>query len=111
MTDISDLPKIDTIPQLVVFLGEKFTKIDNKLKKLDRLAIDIAIIKSDYVTKEDIKNLATKASVEELKTSVDNLALRVKENTDEITVLGERQERMESWVKLAAPKVGIDYKP
>jgi hypothetical protein len=66
-----------------------------------------------FATKEEMnqgfKELNEKFS--QLQSTVDGFAKSYNDNDIETTALGHRVDTIETWVKKAAPKVGLDYKP
>lgn len=62
--------------------------------------------------KEELKlDLATKADINALQTSVDKLASRFDKFDTESTVTKHRVERVEHWVTKAAEKIEVPYNP
>ena len=59
--------------------------------------------------KSDIADV--KQGVQVLQTSVDSFAKTYKDNTEEIKVINYRVGKQENWIKQAAPKIGLEYKP
>jgi predicted nucleic acid-binding Zn-ribbon protein len=90
------------LPQEIKNLNERFDTLSTFI--LDHVA-----------TKRDLqdlrKKLPSKDDFSKLQTSVDGVAKSGKDNTDEIKVLGHQISRMEEWIKRAAPKLGVEYKP
>jgi hypothetical protein len=55
--------------------------------------------------------LADKADVDRILTVADKIAKNSEDYRIEVTALSQRIEEMEGWIKQAAPKLGIEYKP
>ncbi len=64
--------------------------------------------KEVFVTKEDLKVLDIKIS--NLQSTMDGIAKITAKHEDEIPIMGSRVEKVESWVKKAAPTIGLKYK-
>ena len=47
----------------------------------------------------------------QLLEEVDGIAKRFKNTDQELQIVGERASRMEDWIKRAANKIGVEYKP
>ena len=67
--------------------------------------------KEVFVTKTELVDVETrlKQSFSNLQTSVDGLVKTVKDK-QEIKVLGHRVDKVETWTRKAAPKVGVEFK-
>ncbi len=68
--------------------------------------------KEIYSTKEDLASLELKFSqkFDSVITALDAVAKNMKDYHQEATVNRHRLERVEDWVKLAAQKIGLEYK-
>lgn len=77
-----------------------------QLKQLSNFLINE--FKEVFATKADFKVLDDKIST--LQNSVDGLAKLGSDNQDEVAALGGRVDNVKGWVKVAAPKLGLEYK-
>ncbi len=80
------------------------------------------MIKFSNFIKEDMKTVfATKVEMnagfkainkkfDQLQTSVDGILNIAKDHPQEIVAVGSRVDNIEGWVKVAAPKIGLEYK-
>lgn len=93
-------------------LDARFDKIDDRMNTFDEFK-DFVV--GHMVTKEElderIANLPTKEDFHNLVSVIDGYAKQVSETNQEIIVLGEKANRIESWVQKAAPKIGVEYNP
>jgi len=76
--------------------------ITNKLVTKEELAEQLGELRADLPTKADFTNL---------QKSVDAIAKGFKDSEQELQIVGERTTRMESWIRKAADKIGVPYKP
>lgn len=69
-------------------------------------------MKTVFATKEEM-NAGFKAmnkKFAQLQTSVDGILNIAKDHPQEIAAVGSRVDSVEGWVKVAAPKIGLEYK-
>lgn len=90
-------------------MDQQLADISEKLENLTDFLRKHMVTKQEL---EDLKSdLPTKADFHLLQSSVDGLAKQFKNTDDELKVVVERASRIEAWIKKAAPKVGVEYKP
>jgi hypothetical protein len=90
--------------------------MDQELKnihtKLDKL---MSFLAKNMLTKQELKDLRdelpTRADYAHLQSSVDGIAKEFKDTDEELQIATERTLRMEAWIKKAANKIGVEYRP
>lgn len=90
--------------------------MDQDLKQLNKRFDTLAtFIRENMVTKLELQGLreevATKTDIGRLETSMDAIAKLQKDTNQEVSALHHRMNQMEHWVKSAASKIGVEYKP
>jgi archaellum component FlaC len=92
---------------------KKFTGINGKFNRLYKFLIDNMVTKVEFNQELDrVRNgMATKTSMEILRTAVDNLAKRVNDNYQESKAHTHQITTLTEWVGRASKKIGVDYNP
>lgn len=75
--------------ELIEYLGERFTKIDNKLENLEREKAD-------------------KSDIHELMKSIDTYAKKADTYFQEMVMLSHKVDRHEKWIQQLAEKLGVN---
>ena len=94
-------------------LKSEFSRIDGRFDTL------MDFMREHVPTKEEISQeldklrseVATKDELRVLTNSIDAYAKITKDYFQEVTILGARVSRMESWIQAAAAKLGVEYRP
>jgi hypothetical protein len=72
-------------------------------------------VQTNLVTKKEfddrLAELPTKEDFSNLLNAVDGIAKQLSALTDEQSTSASRSERMEAWIMKAATKIGVEYKP
>ena len=77
-------------------------------KEIKRLTEYLIIAFKDvFATKDDINRIEKK--IDTLKTTVDGLSKEKKTNNDERVIANYRLKKIEEWVEVVAPKVGVKF--
>ncbi len=88
------------------------SQFDNLNARFDSLK-DFLV--ENFVTRQEFEDrfadLPTKQDFHNLMSTVDGYAKQVKDTGDEIVILGEKANRLETWAKLVANKLGVEYNP
>ena len=70
---------------------------------------------NNMITKDEVEqrisDLPTKADFNQLQISVDGIAKQFNDHNQERVIGAHRSTRMETWIKNAAKKIGVDYEP
>ncbi len=96
-------------------LNTRFDGVDKRFEKSDQQVKSIKdFLYKEMPTKQEMEErfseLPTKQNFSNLQTSVDSYAKKADLYYQEMAVMRHRMERMEDWIKLAAPKLGVEYK-
>ncbi|HKR10932.1 MAG TPA: hypothetical protein VJT15_02650 [Pyrinomonadaceae bacterium] len=94
-------------------LKNGFDRLDQRFETL------LDFLRRNVPTKEELTqelnklrtDVATKDELRVLTNSIDAYAKIAKDYFQEVTVMGTRISRMESWIQAAAVKLGVEYKP
>ena len=95
-------------------IKEQFDSIDSKFDSLNSRFDNLKdFLMEHFVTKQEfedkLSDLPTKQDFQSLVSTVDGYAKQVNDTNQEILILGEKANRLESWVKQAAGKIGVEY--
>ncbi len=87
---------------------------DEDIKKITQAQLEAQ--KEIFFTKEEMdEKFYSKPEMDEkfslLQSSVESFAVGTKTNAEEIKVVNSRVTNTENWIKQAAPKIGLEYKP
>ncbi len=87
---------------------KELNKISGQIENLSTFMRKNVALKLDLKEMED--RLPSKEDFNKLVTSVDSYAKQSKDYYQEVTVLVAKVSRMETWIKVAATKLGVEYK-
>jgi Tfp pilus assembly protein PilO len=90
-------------------LKEEFKNINARFDNLNDFLIEHIVTKEEFHDK--LADLPTKADFSNLVSTVDGYAKQAKDTSDEIIILGEKANRLESWAKQVAGRLGVEYNP
>lgn len=90
-------------------LNTRFDRIDGRLDNVQSFMMEHLVTKLDL--DERSANMPTKGDFQNLVTHVDGYAKNVNGVSQEIIILGEKANRLETWAKQAGTKLGVDYNP
>lgn len=87
----------------------RFDQIDSRLNNVQAFMMEYLVTKKEFDAK--LADLPTKLDFQNLVSVVDGYAKNVKDVGEEIVVLGEKANRIETWAKQAGTKLGVEYNP
>jgi hypothetical protein len=90
-------------------IKEQFDKMNSRFDNLKDFIVEHFVTKQEL--DEKFENLPTKADFSNLVSTIDGYAKQVNDTNQEILILGEKANRIESWVRQAATKIGVEYNP
>jgi len=90
-------------------LKNEFIRIENRFDTLMKFLQKHMVTRQEF--DERFETVPTRQDFHVLQVSVDGIAKQYKNTDQELTIVGERTSRMESWIIKAAAKIGLDYKP
>lgn len=88
-------------------IKEQFDSINSRFDNLKDFLVEHFVTKQEFNDK--LSELPTKQDFQSLVTAVDGYAKQVNDTNQEILILGEKANRLESWAKQAAVKIGVEY--
>lgn len=88
-------------------IDSKFDSLNSRFDNLKDFLIEHFVTKQEF--NERLSELPTKQDFQSLVSAVDGYAKQVNDTNQEILILGEKANRLESWVKLVAVKIGVEY--
>lgn len=90
-------------------LNTRFDQIDSRLDNVQSFMIEHLVTKAEL--DERLANMPTKEDFQNLVTHVDGYAKTVKDVSQEVVILGQKADRLETWAKQAGTKLGVEYNP
>jgi|GEM_PF-5942259 len=97
-----------------VKVHDEFTKVHHRIDKVDkRVDKVIAFLQKYMPTRAEIdarfENVATKNDINNIMTKIDGLAKMMKDNSETTQIVEGKLFYHEKWIRLAAPKIGIEF--
>jgi chromosome segregation ATPase len=92
--------KIDSI-------DSKFDSLNSRFDNLKDFLMEHFVTKQEFEDK--LSEMPTKQDFQSLVSTVDGYAKQVNDTNQEILILGDKANRLESWAKQAATKIGVEY--